>query len=119
MFEDLRLDRGVESPEPPRRRDSDWNLCHSNACKRYWCYRNACKQKEKKGAGGVDEGLRTASRSSLRRTVDVLSVAGGGGTAITDDSSAWRGSGAWMGAGRPRFCTTDRDVCGVKQDWGV
>ena len=29
----------------------------------------------------------------------MLSVAGGGETAIADDSSVWRGTGAWMGAG--------------------
>ena len=57
------------------------------------------RTEEKKGVAGVDECLRTASCSSLRRMVDVLSVAGGGDTALADDSLAWRGTGAGIAAG--------------------
>ena len=39
------------------------------------------------GARGVDERLRTASQSSLRGSVDVLFVAGGGDTVLVDGFS--------------------------------
>ena len=55
-----------------------------------------------------------ANSTSLRRRVDVLSVAGGGG-----EAAAAYGSSAWRGSGRLRTCTMYRDVWGVERDWGA